>query len=163
MAPADGDDVTSVTHTLVTSFDLTVPGPPTGKGRPRFTRQGRTYTDASTKSAETAVRSAWTDAGRPRLPDGPITLTIEVYVARPKTHYTSKGLLSAEGRRHHYPTRTPDLDNVAKLVQDALNGLAWRDDAQVADLQVTRRWATTPHVRVTAWDTITDLQREEVA
>ena len=28
----------------------------------------------------------------------------------------------------------PDADNLAKIVADALNGIAWGDDAQIADL-----------------------------
>lgn len=141
------------------SLDITIPGPPAGKGRPRFNRrQGRTYTPAETETAESNVRAAWAAARQPRLPDGPITLTIEILVTRPKSHFTAKGRLSAEGLRHPIPTKAPDCDNVTKLVQDALNGLAWRDDAQVADLHVTRRWSVTPRVRVTAWDTLHDLQ-----
>jgi len=33
----------------------------------------------------------------------------------------------------------PDVDNVAKLVSDSLNGLTWIDDVQVTDLVVRRR------------------------
>jgi crossover junction endodeoxyribonuclease RusA len=33
----------------------------------------------------------------------------------------------------------PDVDNVAKLVSDSLNGLAYVDDVQVTDLVVRRR------------------------
>lgn len=143
--------------TTVTHMDFTVHGPPVGKARPRFNRrQGRTYTPAETENAEANIRAAWAAAGSPRLPDGPITLTIEVHVTRPKSHYRVNGLLSAVGRRNVLPTSRPDLDNIAKLVQDALNGLAWRDDAQVANLIVERWYAASPLVRVTAWDTLND-------
>jgi hypothetical protein len=39
------------------------------------------------------------------------------------------------------PLRKPDWDNAAKLVCDALNGIAWRDDAHVADARVLKFWA----------------------
>lgn len=31
------------------------------------------------------------------------------------------------------PTVKPDLDNVAKLIYDALNGVAWYDDNAIVD------------------------------
>ena len=34
----------------------------------------------------------------------------------------------------HYVTGKPDVDNVCKLVADAMNGIAYRDDAQIAEL-----------------------------
>lgn len=37
----------------------------------------------------------------------------------------------------------PDLDNLAKGVMDALNGIAWHDDSQIVKLELTKRWATT--------------------
>lgn len=49
-----------------------------------------------------------------------------------------------------YPTRgRADLDNVAKQVCDALNGILWVDDSQVDELHVKRLWThETPGVRV---------------
>ena len=38
----------------------------------------------------------------------------------------------------------PDVDNCSKLVLDALNGILWRDDAQICELSVTRRYADAP-------------------
>lgn len=35
-------------------------------------------------------------------------------------------------------TTKPDLDNVAKAVMDALNGLTWADDAAISELTVTK-------------------------
>ena len=34
----------------------------------------------------------------------------------------------------------PDADNFAKLVSDALTGIVWKDDAQVTDLSVRKRY-----------------------
>ncbi len=127
-----------------------VDGAPVGKARPRVTKTGHAYTPTRTKVAETDVKQAWQAAGRPRLPDGAVTLMVAVQVTRPKTHYTTRGALSATGRRAPLPTSRPDLDNVAKLVADALNGLAWRDDAQITDLHVIRRWGEVPRIIVFA-------------
>lgn len=122
---------------------LTIPGTAVGKGRPRFnTRTGRAYTDQKTRVAENDIRAIWREAGSPRLPDGwPISVEVIVVMKRPASHYLGSGALSAAGRRSVYPIRKPDADNCAKLVCDALNGLAYKDDAQITDLEVRRRWA----------------------
>lgn len=122
---------------------FTVPGTITGKGRPRVTlRAGvaRTYTPAATVAAETRVRDAWNAAGRPWLGEGPVSLSIVLWEARPASHWTSKGELSASGRRSPRPMRKPDLDNVAKLIADALNGCLYRDDKQIVELRICRKW-----------------------
>ena len=36
------------------------------------------------------------------------------------------------------PTKKPDTDNIAKLVLDSLNGLAYDDDSQIVQLTVTK-------------------------
>jgi Holliday junction resolvase RusA-like endonuclease len=41
-----------------------------------------------------------------------------------------------------YPTKKPDADNIAKVILDALNGIAYRDDTQVVDLTVSMRYGT---------------------
>jgi Holliday junction resolvase RusA-like endonuclease len=118
---------------------LVIPGAPVGKARPRVTSHG-TFTPAKTKRAEKDVRAVWREAGGQRLPDGPVVAHIHIYVERPQGHFTSKGALSATGRRSPFPVRKPDLDNAAKLLLDSLNGLAYRDDAQVIELHARRRW-----------------------
>ncbi len=137
----------------VDRLSLEVPGPPRGKGRPRFTRNGRPYTPADTIDAEDRVRTAWELAGRPRLPDGAFTLHVDVHVKRPKDHRLRDGTLSAAGRRAVFPTSRPDLDNVVKLIADALNGLAWHDDAHAVNITATRLWSPddTPRIHVEAY------------
>lgn len=120
---------------------LRVDGKPTGKGRPRFVRAtGHAYTPDATQRAESHIRQAWIDAGRPRI-DGPVQLLAEIAVARPKGHWTTKGALSAAGLRTPLPSKKPDVDNALKLIFDSLNGCAYRDDVDVVHATVIRRWA----------------------
>jgi Holliday junction resolvase RusA-like endonuclease len=121
---------------------LRVPGAPVGKDRPRFSRTGRVYTTAQTARAQNDLRVVWQQAGAPRLPDDmAVALTVVLQVERPQSHWRKDGSLSAEGLRHPRPrSRKPDVDNVAKLVMDALEGLAYRNDVQVCSLRVLRRW-----------------------
>jgi Holliday junction resolvase RusA-like endonuclease len=133
-----------------TEIVLRVDGKPTGKGRPRFDpRSKRTYTDAKTRLAEARVIETWINAGRPRLPDGPARMTVVITVARPQNHWKVNGTLSAAGQRSAWPVRKPDADNALKLIMDALNGCAYRDDVDVVHAWVLRRWASaTEHEHV---------------
>lgn len=117
-------------------------GQPCPKGRPKFGR-GVTYTPARTEQAEEAVRQAWMVNGRQRI-DGdrtPLVLDVECIFARPPDHYLKDDTLSAKGLREPYPHGHGDWDNLGKLVSDALNGLAYSDDAQVVLATVRKRWA----------------------
>lgn len=38
------------------------------------------------------------------------------------------------------PLKKPDSDNIAKIVLDSLNKIAFDDDAQVVELTVVKKW-----------------------
>ena len=47
------------------------------------------------------------------------------------------------------PTKRPDADNIAKIILDSLNGIAWNDDASVTTLAVTKCYTSeSDHVDV---------------
>ena len=46
------------------------------------------------------------------------------------------------------PTKKPDCDNIAKIVLDSLNGIAFMDDKQVVNLVVTKNYDSIPCVEV---------------
>lgn len=50
------------------------------------------------------------------------------------------------------PTGKPDVDNLLKTV-DALNGVVWADDAQVADARVRKVFSEKPalNIRIFHW------------
>lgn len=135
------------------NYTFTVPGPPTGKGRPQFVRAtGRAVTPKATRLAESRVLHAWTAQDMPRIDIGAVAIEVEAVLERPQGHYKTAGDLSAAGRRSHWPTKTPDADNLLKLVMDSLNKFAYRDDAQVVHAWVVKRWANpgeTEHLRIT--------------
>jgi len=45
--------------------------------------------------------------------------------------------------KHH--TKRPDVDNLAKAVKDALEGIAYKNDSQVVDLRVRKYYETEIH------------------
>lgn len=127
--------------TPTSTLTLHIPGDPKGKGRPRSTRQGRVYTDAATVQAEDHIRDCWLEAGSPRLGDCALEADVLLMHARPKDHYLKDGRLSLIGQRVPTPVRKPDVDNALKLILDALNGLAYKDDAQISKVVVRRKWS----------------------
>ena len=102
---------------------------PRTKGRPRTIMVGkgyRTYTPHETVEAEASLRQQW--VGPPMSDD--LSVTLEMY----DDHID---LMLA----HTEPPLSPklrrgDIDNYAKLIMDALNGVAWVDDRQIASLIV---------------------------
>lgn len=120
-----------------------VPGPPRGKGRPRF-EQGHARTDAATLSAENEIRWYARKAMVGKAPAaGALRLTIEARYNRPKSW--------PKKRLDVWKTSKPDLDNVVKLVKDALNKIAWLDDAQVVSLIASKIYQDGPeglHVEI---------------
>jgi Holliday junction resolvase RusA-like endonuclease len=44
----------------------------------------------------------------------------------------------AESKKRWYMKSKPDIDNVIKSCLDGLNGVAWRDDDQVASVSASR-------------------------
>lgn len=129
-------------------LEFTVSGEPQGKGRPRFTRIGKPYTPENTASYEEKVRLAyWEQCGMEMAAAGiPLTLEITAVFGVPERFSKAVRLkmLAWEIR----PTKRPDADNIAKIVADALNGVAWHDDAQVVNMAVSKVYGETPEVRV---------------
>lgn len=129
---------------------ITIPGELRGKGRPRFARQGpfvRAFTDAKTASAETWVRSCAVDVvcGAPIA--GPVSVRLDVGVGVPASWPKKRRADALAGII--WPTGKPDLDNVLKLVGDALNGIVWADDKQIVRAEVMRRYVEAPQAVLT--------------
>ena len=70
--------------------------------------------------------------------------------AIPKSMTKKNRQLIEEGKLH--PTKKPDLDNVAKIVLDSLNGIAYSDDSQIVKLNVEKHYSENPRVEVTLYE-----------
>lgn len=101
-----------------------------GKERPRFSRSGKhVYTPSKTIKAEREIRKAFIAAGGVKAPKG-VEVMVHITTVRPLPKSRPKRI---ESEPDIYK---PDVDNIAKLVLDALNGCAWHDDTQVTKLVV---------------------------
>lgn len=132
---------------------FTVPGEPVGKGRPRVTVRGghaHGYTPAKTAQYERAVRQAYnlSYCGADALTT-PVELQITAYMPIPESWPRSKKAAAlAEVIK---PTVKPDIDNIGKVICDALNGIAYQDDKQITALKVKKLYGAWPHVDVEIW------------
>jgi Holliday junction resolvase RusA-like endonuclease len=77
--------------------------------------------------------------------EGPIMLTLQFRMPRPKSHFGAKGLKPTAPKFH---TSKPDSDNLGKLILDALNGRFWRDDSQICKLFITKTYSETPQTEI---------------
>ena len=124
------------------TLQFVIPGPPVGKGRPRFSTAGgkpRSYTPAVTREYEAliAARAAEAMAGREPLKT-PLRVMIEATMSIPLSWSKTKRQAALDGDL--YPSR-PDVDNIAKTVLDGMNGVVYEDDAQVTHLKVNKKYA----------------------
>lgn len=128
-----------------------VPGEPQGKARPRFTRVGRTYTPKKTADYEAQIKAAFLDADG-KYTEYPVSVRITAMYSTPKSASKEKRKKMMLGEI--LPTKKPDLDNIAKVVCDALNGIAYKDDSQVCRLAVVKQYGTEPGIMVTIREVI---------
>jgi Holliday junction resolvase RusA-like endonuclease len=52
------------------------------------------------------------------------------------------------------PIKKPDLDNVCKIIADALNGIVYKDDTQIVKIIAEKYYAETPCVEVSIKEAI---------
>lgn len=126
---------------------ISLPGIPRGKGRPRFVRAtGRTYTPADTVNYEGALRLAAASvmAGHPPL-DGALAVMMVAEFPVPQSWSKKKQAAAMAGEIK--PTGKPDADNLIKTL-DAFNAVVWRDDAQIVDARITKRYSERPGVTI---------------
>jgi len=122
----------------VKRIEFTIPGPPGRKERPRVAR-GRAYTPKQTAQAENLVKLMFQQAAPHHTPhEGPVDIVLVIGRRPPKSWPKWRRESQAPAMRRC--CKAPDIDNTVKLVCDALNGLAYRDDRQVAAVEARRVW-----------------------
>lgn len=128
---------------------FTIPGQPVGKGRPKFARRGAfvsAYTPQKTASYESLVKLVASQPMRGHdLLTGPLVAIIDARVTPPVSWSKKK---KAEALESGLLTSKPDLDNLAKAVLDACNGIVFQDDAQIAVLLAAKAYADTAYTNV---------------
>lgn len=112
-------------------------GEPKGKARPRtVTVNGfvQTFTPKPTREYESEVRKAYRKQnGKKWGKEFPLKLTVDAYCRIPKYYTKINRQMAIDGAKR--PIKKPDLDNIIKIVLDALNKVAYEDDCQVVEIK----------------------------
>lgn len=124
---------------------FSVAGTPVPWARAR--RNGNRYfTEARVAAYMQKIRTAAEIAGARPL-QCPCTLVVTAFLPIPRSWSRKKREGALEGLVTH--TVKPDWDNLGKIVSDALNGIAWNDDAQVFWANVKKVYSENPSLEVT--------------
>ena len=127
-----------------------VPGDPQGKARARTVRNGartHSYTPENTVLYENLIKTEYLRAGGRMIEADAVEVGIIAVYGVPKS--TSKGKRVAMITGRMVPNKKPDADNIAKVVCDALNGVAYADDKAVTKLRVLKEYGSEPKLSVT--------------
>lgn len=129
-----------------------IPGSPIGQGRPKFSTingHAKAYDPEKSRNYKAYVRmlatQAMKDSGFTMI-EGPCCLSIDAYFEVPKSK--SKKFREAALSGLEYPTKKPDLSNIVKGIEDAINNLVYKDDACIVSLSVCKFYSEVPRVEV---------------
>lgn len=129
-----------------------IPGSPIGQGRPKFsTINGHAvaYDPEKSRNYKAYVKLLATQAMKDNgftMIDGPCCLDILACFEVPKSKSKKFRQAALEGRER--PIKKPDLSNIVKGIEDALNGLAYKDDSSIVFLSVAKCYSEVPRVEV---------------
>jgi len=127
-------------------ISLTIPGKPFGKQRPRVTKQGIAYTPKETVNYETFVKLLYMQKYNNIKLKGPLRMTIKAFYKIPKSVSKKEKELMLQNIIR--PTKKPDMDNIAKIIADALNEVAYEDDKQIVEMQIKKFYSEDEFVQV---------------
>lgn len=133
-------------------FRITVPGQPVGKERARVfihRQSGRAVgmTPKKTSAHEKLIRDTFiiTYPGVEPI-TGPVGLYVVGYVEIPSTF--DEAMKEKALRGEILPLYKPDASNILKLVEDALNKIAYKDDSQNVLVSAGKYYSTDPRTEI---------------
>lgn len=135
------------------TVEFEIPGIPKGKQRPKVTVQGNyahAYTPKETVNYENYVKLMYQTCKDKKFLEGAIGAVIQAIFPIPKSTSKKNIALMREGKIRH--TKKIDCDNLAKIILDSLNGIAYKDDAQVCELLVCKYYGDEPKVEVMLYE-----------
>ena len=84
--------------------------------------------------------------------EGALKLAVTFQMVRPKGHFRSgKHDSKLKPSAPDFPTGRPDATKLTRSLEDALTGILWRDDAQIVEQVIRKRYADQPGARVTVY------------
>ena len=122
---------------------LVIYGDPVPQGRPRFSRNGHTYSPQRSADYRQWVRLNMVNHVRKYMQkplEKAVLLDITFYLGIPTSWSKKKRMEAAQGQIRPTGKRSGDLDNLVKMIQDAGNGILWADDSIITDLKTRKRY-----------------------
>lgn len=122
-------------------YEFEVPGKIIGKGRPRLNSYtGQVYTPTRTKDYENLIIQYFM-LKYPRFKpfESRVSVEITANFEVPKSTKKSDKALMLENKIN--PLKKPDIDNIVKIILDAMNECAFKDDTQITKLAVEKKYA----------------------
>lgn len=143
---------------------FTIPGAPQGKARARTVynpkiKRSVSYTPDNTVLYENLVKTRYLEVTDKKY-DNKEALHVSVTALYEPPKSTSKKRRALMLAGYEKPCKKPDIDNIAKVVLDALNDVAYGDDTQVVSLCMAKKYAESPRVEVEI-TTMLELERTE--
>ena len=128
-------------------IEITVPGKPIAKARPRFYRRGKyvgTYNGQEMEEGKFMLLVREQFEGE--LIEGPVDLWLKFFMPIPKsTSKKNRESMKLQLIRH---TKRPDLDNLIKFTKDCLNEVVWKDDSQVCRIEAVKLYGESPRTEI---------------
>ena len=82
----------------------------------------------------------------------PLGADFTFYVVRPKSHFNSKGEMNKAGLAMPRPISRPDALKLARSVEDAMQGVVYKNDSQIVVERVEKRWGDRARCEVEIWE-----------
>ncbi len=127
-----------------------MPGAPKGKQRPRICRNnGRSmaYTPRQTVEYKKLIKARYNAVSGAKFDKNePLVINVVALFQVPKSASKKSKKMMINGQI--LPTKKPDIDNIAKVVLDALNGICYHDDAQICQICCKKMYAKNPGIQV---------------
>ena len=123
---------------------------PVGKQRARYAKRGnfvQTYTPDKTRNYESLIKEAAIEAmGSSEPLETPVTLYLYIRAPIPKS--LPKKRIEACLNGLEKPIKKPDASNVLKSVEDAMNGVVYKDDSQIVNIHVSKVYSSVSGIDV---------------
>lgn len=122
-------------------------GEPRAWARARLGKRGVPFTPGKQRDYGAALRLAAQEQMAGRAPfDCPLHMELRAELPIPRSW--SKKKQEAALRREILPTKKPDLSNLTKIIEDAWNGVIYRDDALIVSANARKIYSRQPKVVV---------------
>lgn len=121
---------------MMKSVSFHVPGKPQGKARARtfYNEKAEKHTSVTPEKTvlyENLIKTMYINAARGKKFEKGTPVVLRVIARFMPVSSASKKMQRQMLDGEIYPLKKPDMDNIIKVVADALNGVAYLDDTQI--------------------------------